>query len=53
MSYAIEVLEKETAILEKCLSKWQEENYPEARKERNSRLKDLVKAIEFLKLNKL
>jgi len=53
MSYAIEVLEEERKLLEKCLSKWDEENYPEARKERNEKLKNLVKAIEYLKSNKI
>ena len=53
MNYAIEILEKEMQLLEKCLSKWDEENYPEARKERNDRLRNLVKAIEYLKSNKI
>jgi len=53
MNYAIEVLEKERQLLENCLSKWDEENYPDARKERNDKLRNLVKAIEYLKSNKI
>lgn len=48
MTYAIEILEKEKAILEKCLSEWDEREYPEAKKEREKRLKDINKAIEKL-----
>ena len=53
MSYSIEILEKERQSLENCLSKWEAENYPEARKERNDKLKNLTKAIEYLKSNKI
>ena len=53
MTYAIEILEKEMLLLEKCLSKWEAESYPEARKERNEKYKNLVKAIEYLKSNKI
>jgi hypothetical protein len=53
MSYAIEVLEKERQLLENCLSKWDAENYPEARKERNEKYKNLMKSIEYLKSNKI
>jgi hypothetical protein len=51
--YAIEILEKEMLLLEKCLTKWEEEIYPAARKERNDKYKNLVKAIEYLKSNKI
>jgi hypothetical protein len=53
MKYAIEILEKEKFILEKCLSEWDDKNYPDARKERNEKYKNLQKAIEYLKSNKL
>ena len=53
MIYAIEILEKEMLLLEKCLTKWEAEKYPEARKERNEKYKSLVKAIEYLKSNKI
>jgi len=49
MNYAIKILEKEYELIEKCLSNWDLEKYPEARKERNDKLKDLTKAIEYLK----
>jgi len=47
MKYAIEILEKKQ--LEIVLSEWELDHYPEARKERDKRLKDLEKAIEILK----
>jgi hypothetical protein len=53
MLYAIEILEKEMLLLEKCLSKWESEKYPEAKKERYEKYKNLVKAIEYLKSNKI
>jgi hypothetical protein len=53
MNYAIEVLQKEKVILEKCLSEWDEKKYPEARNQRNEKLKDLQKTIEILKTNRL
>lgn len=48
MYYAIELLEKEKQILEKCLSEWDIKQYPEARKEREDRLKSINKAIKYL-----
>ena len=53
MKYAIEVLEKEMFLFEKCLSDWETLKYPEAKKERNDKYKNLVKAIEYLKSNKI
>ena len=53
MDYAIEILEKEYELIGNCLSKWELEKYPEARKERNDKLKNLTKAIEYLKSNKI
>ena len=49
MDYAIELLEKEKHQLEIILSIWELDHYPDARKERDKRLKDLEKAIEILK----
>ncbi len=49
MNYAIEVLEKEKQLIEKALSGWDLDKYPDARKERDRRLKDLKKAIELCK----
>jgi len=48
MSYAIEVLEKEKALIEKALNNWESKEYPEAKKERDKRLKELNEAIEKL-----
>lgn len=48
-SYAVEVLEKEKQLLKKCLSEWDVKQYPEARKEREDRLKSINKAINHLR----
>jgi hypothetical protein len=48
MNYAIEILEKESVILKECLKGWKPENYPEAFKERNRKLKEIEKAIQTL-----
>ena len=46
MNYAIEVLEKERHLLEKCLSEWEiKTQYVEARKSREIMLKDIQEAI--------
>ena len=51
MKYAIEVLEKEIHLIERCLSDLGWDNYPEAKKERDERLKGLIKAVKQLKSN--
>jgi len=48
MNYSIEILERERDILKKCLSEWQSENYPDAKKEREKRLKDIDECISIL-----
>ena len=48
MSYAIKVLKDERDLIKDCLSKWDEKKYPEARKVRDKRLKELNNAIELL-----
>ena len=47
--YSIQVLEKEKNLIKDCLSNWEKENYPEAKKEREQRLKDINNALEKLK----
>lgn len=47
--YSIQVLEKERNLIKDCLSNWEKENYPEAKKEREQRLKDINNALEKLK----
>jgi len=47
--YAIEVLEKEKQLLNDCLSDWDLQQYPEARKERENRLKDIDETLNMLK----
>jgi len=49
MNHAIEILEKEKELLERCLSDWDLKHYPEARKNRNCKLRDLKNAINKLK----
>lgn len=49
MYYAIEVLEKERQLIKDCLSTWEKEKYPEARQQREIKLKELEKGIETLK----
>jgi hypothetical protein len=48
MNYAIEILENELNILQRCLNEWESENYPEAKKERQKRLNDINNAIDKL-----
>ena len=48
MKYSIEVLEKEKQLLEKCLSDWELNKYPEARKERLNKLTDLNNVIKLV-----
>ena len=47
-SYAYYTIIKESQQLQKALSEWDEKNYPEARKQRDKRLKDLTDAITVL-----
>ena len=49
MNYSIEILEKEKKQLNDCLSNWDLNKYPEARKERKKRLDDLDNCISILK----
>lgn len=46
--YSIEVLEKERQLLNDCLSEWDLKQYPEARKERENRLKDIDETLKIL-----
>jgi hypothetical protein len=48
MKYAIKILEKEKQLLEDCLKDWKIENYPEAFKDRNNKLRDIDNAIQTL-----
>jgi hypothetical protein len=49
MNYAIKVLKEEKYRLVKALSTWDEEKYPEARKERANRLKEINEVLELIK----
>jgi len=49
MEYVINLLEKDKAILEKCLSAWETIEYPIAKKEREDKLKEIINAINILK----
>jgi hypothetical protein len=48
-NYAIEVLEKELFLIEKCLSEWELHKYREARIEREIKLNELKQELELLK----
>jgi len=48
MNHAIKTLETEKQILTNCLSDWGLQQYPEARKERDDKLKDINNALEKL-----
>lgn len=48
MTYAVDILEDEVRKLEKCLSNWDIEQYPEARKERDNRVKSLKMALDCI-----
>ena len=47
-NYAIQVLEKEIFLIEKCISEWELNKYPEARIEREIKLNELKQAIREL-----
>ena len=49
MEYVINLLEKDKAILEKCLTEWESKEYPIAKKEREDKLTEINKAINILK----
>lgn len=48
MNYVISLLEKEIKILNQCLSEWDCEQYPEAKKQREIKLKQMQKALSIL-----
>jgi hypothetical protein len=49
MNYAIEILEKEIDLIERCLSEWDLSQYPESRIERNKKLTELKQSVIKLK----
>jgi ribosomal protein L15E len=48
MKYALEILQKEKDLITDALSKWEMEYYPEAKKVRVDRLKQINRAIEVI-----
>ena len=44
-NYAIQILEKEIYLIEKCLSDWELNKYPEIKKERELKLSQLKFAM--------
>jgi len=48
MNYAIEILKKDKAFLEAALNNWEADHYPEARKDRDKKLKEINEAIGLL-----
>jgi hypothetical protein len=53
MGYILDMLEREKQILEKCLTEWETNGYPLAKKERDDKLKEVNKAIEILTSSKV
>ncbi len=49
MNYAIEILEKESELITKCLTEWETQEYQLAKEVRETRLKELNNALEILK----
>ena len=48
MKYAIELIEREINLLQRCLSEWECKEYPDAKKERDKRLNELNEALNKL-----
>ena len=48
MNYAIKTLEAERDLLNKALSNWESEQYPEAKKQRDKRLQQLDQAVKLI-----
>ena len=49
MNYAIELIEREISLLERCLNAWECKEYPDAKKQRDKRLNELNEALNVLK----
>lgn len=52
MNYAIKILEDEKSSLEMALNKWESKEYPNAKKEREKRLKDINEALYIITVMK-
>jgi len=52
MNYAIEILEKEKYFIINALNVWETTQYPEAKKERKKRLKEINEAINVVNNSK-
>jgi len=48
MNYAIQILENEINVIQRCLTEWESKEYQEAKKEREKRLKELNEALNKL-----
>ena len=48
MTYAIEILQHDKKLLEQCLNGWEADHYPEARKDRDRKLQEIIEAINIL-----
>lgn len=51
MKYAIELIENEISLLQRCLSAWECKEYPDAKKQRDKRINELNEALNILKQN--
>ncbi|MFP4365495.1 MAG: hypothetical protein ACLFQA_00240 [Bacteroidales bacterium] len=50
MNYAIHILTNEKRYIEAALSKWEADHYPEARKDRDKKLREINEGIKSIKL---
>jgi hypothetical protein len=48
MKYAIQILENEINMIQRCLTEWESKEHQEAKKEREKRLKELNEALNKL-----
>lgn len=49
MEYVLNILKNEALILEKCLNDWESKEYPLAKKEREDKINQIYKAIDYIK----
>ena len=49
MNYAIELIENEISLLERCLSAWECKEYQDTKKQRDNRINELNEALNVLK----
>lgn len=53
MKYAIQILKKERDLINKCLTEWDRNEYPEARRRQEDKVKELDDAIKSLTIKEV